>query len=281
MKSVLLLRSFLLSLCFFVGACSVSKDLFEKGVKLEAAGLYKESAVLYQKSLQSDPTNVEASIALKRVYTKILDEKLDASVDMMNQANYKKSVSLYHDAVEIVKEGKKVNVFLDIPSENKQYYQKAKKFHSQSILKRAKEKLDREEFSQAQPLIAEYTKLNPSDKEAKELYDYAHKEPVYRAAIEAMDASDFRSAYVKFSKISSYKDASDLAAFSKEKGSFTMVFLPIENYSSVPRAGKTLLTHIKSDILNDKGAFVKMETPKSSGNYKDSDYLSKLYALGY
>ena len=278
MRSIVIASLF--SLFLFFGGCSASKELFEKGVKLESAGLYKESAVLYQKALQSDPTNIDASIALKRVSSKILDEKLEASIDMLNQANYEKSVSLYHEAIEIVKESKKVNVFLEIPSENKRYYQKAKKFHSQAILKEAKEKLDRESFSQAQPLIAEYTKLNPSDKEAKALYDYAYNEPVYRAGIEAMDASDFREAYTKFSKIKTYKDVPDLLTFSKEKGSFAVVFLPIDNFAPVPRAGKTLLTQIKSQILNDKSAFIKIREPDPAGDYKNATYLSKLSALG-
>ena len=265
-----------LALC---SGCSVSKELFEKGQKLETSGLYKESATLYHQSLQKDPTNVDASIALKRVYSKILDDNLASAADMLNKSDYEKAVYLYSESSDIVKNAKNVNVFLNIPPDSKRKFSKAKKLYTQSLYGKARKKADREAFDEAQVLLKEILKFAPANIEAKKLEAHVRQEPRYRKAVGYMESSEFRRAYAIFNAIKSYKDASDLADFCKEKASFSMVLLPIEDRSFLPEAGKTLRTHLKKGMLTDKKSFIKMVEFDPKANYKDPKYLSRLHAL--
>lgn len=261
-------------------ACNPSQELYENGLKLEQNGLYKESADFYLRSVKAKRDNIDANIALKRVATRIIDENLEEAYGYLEQGEYKSSVYSHVAAQKWVEKCASVNVSIEIPDENKEYYEQARKEYVSVLTKEGNNLLDQERFDEANKKFSEIVTLDPDNADAKELQTYARDEPVYKKGQAAIDNEKYREAYYTFGSILNYRDSKDLQFLAKEKGSYQVMLMSFENNSNLPGVHDQIKTKIQETLSRSGDPFLKIVSPDRSMNIYSSDFITRAEAIG-
>lgn len=242
---------FLILSFFFLAACSGTKQYSNKAKKLDQAGLTEEAAQFYYESLLRKRTNVDAKIGLKKTGQVVLDNQLANFYKSHSTEDHKRAVYSYMEAQAYFTKVKNVGVNLEFPTHYESSFNESKEIYLSSRYEEALIALENEDFATAEAIIREIILIDDSYGDIKDMKVLAIAEPAYRKGKQLMIQKKYRQAYYSFDGIilqfGSYKDASELREFCREKGAYTVAFLPFENTS-----GKSGLEHaIAAQIIND------------------------------
>lgn len=259
------ITSFLLIALFALGlsACSGSKSYFKKGQNLEKSGLSVEAANFYIEALKRKRTNDDAMIALKNLGQKVLDEKYGTFYKNYTDDRYKEAVYAYIDAEEFKSKVSAVGVQLNSAPYYKDYYEEARDNYINELYAKAQKNLDEEAFINAEQLLNEIKRLDPSYKNVSALSDFAFLEPKYRQALRAYDVADFRKAYTLFKEINNrvsegYKESHDYEELALESAQYAIGILPAENKSNVKGFEEGITGSVIREIQALNDPFIKL-----------------------
>jgi hypothetical protein len=253
-KVTIMIRiSTLLFLCsfLFLAGCSGSKQYAKKAKKLDQAGLTEEAAQFYYESLMRKRTNVDAKIGLKKTGQMVLDNQLAVYYKSHSTDDHKRAVYSYMEAQAYFNKVKSVGVNLEFPTHYESSFSESKEIYLSARYEEAVVALENEDFATAETIIREIILIDDSFGDIKDMKVLAVAEPAYRKGKQLMNQKKYRQAYYSFhgiiTQFTTYKDAVALREFCREKGSYTVAFLPFENTS-----GKSGLEHaIAAQIINE------------------------------
>ncbi len=241
----------ILTLALGIVACSGSKAFYKKGKKLEKAGLTTEAASFYIESLKRKRSNEDAIISLKKIGQEVLDDELSEFYKLYTAERYRDAVYTYIDAESFKSRVEGVGVQLDAPTYYRDYYEESRNIYIAELYDKANTHLESEDFGDAEIILSEIKKLDPSYKDVNKLSDFAFVEPKYRQALNHYDHERYRQAYLLFREINErvggYKESAAYAELALESAQFPIGILPIENKSGV----RNLESGISASIIRD------------------------------
>ena len=260
MKQVLPI--FLILAFFVLAGCSGSKSYYKKGQRLEESGLQTEAANFYIESLKRNKSNEKAIIALKKAGQQVLDERFSSFYKNYTDERYRDAVYAYQDAQTFKSKVEAVGVSLNEPVYYQDYYVEARNIYIAELYDRAQEFLEREAFADAENMLKEIKRLDPTYKDVNALSDFAFVEPKYRQALHEYDVSNFRKAYLIFKEINDrtggYKESLDYASLALESAQFPIGLLPIENKTRYRNLESGISGSIIRDIQALNDPFIKI-----------------------
>ncbi len=212
-----------------LAACTGSKSYYKKGLRLDEAGMVDEAAKFYLISLEKNAGNVDAKIALKKAGQRVLDDMWADFYTAYTAGEYKKTVYNFHKAKSYFD---KITKYLkmEMPDNYQEYYEESKGIYVEDQYNTALAHFDDEQFSKANELFNEIDRLEPGFANVEVLKAHSKAEPLYRKAMDQMNAGSYRKAYFGFSKVDNvvkgYKDALDLKKEALDKASFTIAIFP-------------------------------------------------------
>ena len=256
MKTII--KSIFLILLGIIFSCSASKRLYEKGLKLESEGMYKEASNFYYESLKKDIKNIDAAIALKKVGFRIYQDYMDELSEANKREFHKDAVYAYLNAEEFRQKLSSVNVNISKDKVGEMNYKESKEKYSEILIEKSNNLLAEEKFKEAEVHLNELVKLNPENQNIQEMRAMAYSEPIYREGLKNMESDQNRKAYYNFSKITNYKDSKELQKLSQEKATFKIAIIPIVNNTPNKNVSNKLYGYIFKDILNKKNPFLQL-----------------------
>ena len=245
-----------------IAGCSGSKSYYTKGQRLEDSGLRTEAANFYIEALRRKKTNEKAIIALKKTGQQVLDEYFSGFYQSYTDERYREAVYSYLDAQTFIGKVKAVGVALNEPPYYRDYYDEARNIYIAEIYDRAQAFLSREAFGEAESLLEEIKRLDPTYKDVNALSDFAFVEPKYRQALHEYDINNFRKAYLIFKEINDrtggYKESRDYATLALESAQYPIGLLPIENKTNYRNLESGISGSIIRDIQALNDPFIKI-----------------------
>ena len=252
---------FHVSLTIVLAACSGTNGLYKKGLKLENAGLQQEAIEYYISALSRKPTNVEAKIKLKQTGQKALDNILSDFYQGHSVDDDKRAVEAFQNAEQFHKRVQLAGVELEIPELYFEMFEESKSRLLGQLYQEAQLSLNQRNYSEAHKKLSDIKKLNPSYKDATELYSIAEKEPLYQNALASYDLGEYRKAYKIFTEINAtgyYKESKDLASICLENGKYTVALMPIEGQGKERDAAEAITAAIVKSVLNGNNPFIRL-----------------------
>ncbi|HMU13899.1 MAG: hypothetical protein JST41_14385 [Bacteroidetes bacterium] len=232
-----------------LAACSGSKSMAKKGMKLEAGGLYAEAADMYLQSLIRNRNNVEARIGLKKTGQLLLNDKLGAFFRSFAAGDSKEeAVNAYLSAKSYADRAGQYGVVLDIPSNYTTDFNDVKGRYLVEQYQRGQELLAAKDYKGAEAVFAKITALDPAFKDSGTLKNVAYLEPLYQSGKDALAQGHYRKAYADLDKVTSkdaaYKDATALKDEAVTKGRYAIAVLPFSGArkSEAARAQALVMT---------------------------------------
>ena len=256
-STLILLVSFL-----FLSGCSGSKSFSNKAKKLDEAGLTEEAAQFYYEALLRKRTNVDAKIGLKKTGQTVLDNQLANFYKSYSAEDHKRAVYSYMEAQAYFNKVKNVGVNLEFPTHYESSFNESKEIYLSARYEEALIALENEDFASAEAIIREIILIDDSYGDIKDLKVLAIAEPAYRKGKQLMNQRKYRQAYYAFDGIivqfGTYKDAASLREFCREKGAYTVAFLPFENTSGKSGLENAIAAQIINDLLSLNDPFLRI-----------------------
>ena len=249
---------FLLTLVFFLSACSGSKAYYKRGEKLRLAGMEKEATDYYFIAVQRNTNNIDAKIALKTYGQKLSDELYQKFYVAHGLGKHADAVHLYREAEAF---DKKVSPFvtLEKPPYYEDYYKESKTIFLNEQYLKSTALVDDGEFEKAKPLLQEIVDIEPTYMDASSLLLYSDLEPRYQKGISEFESKNYIAAYEIFQKITSksanYKESKYYKQKCLENGRVTLAMLPVASQSNA-KVAEVLYTAIENAIISTKDPFL-------------------------
>ncbi len=234
-----------------------AKRYAKKAAKFEEAGLYKDAAELYYKSVERNRTKVEPKLGLRKNGQLVLNDLL---VDF--EADYKRDETesaVYSSRVakEYYEKLKVVGVDLSFPEKYNGFYDDVKNSFLSQKYTQGLEKINRKEYDKAETIFKEIVEVSPNYKDAKKQLEIAVYEPIYQKANKLYYAGKPRSAYGLFDKITKetngYKDSQSLKDRAKEDATINILIEPLRVYDNAQSFNSNAVKEKISQAINDKG----------------------------
>ena len=240
---------------FFV-SCSGINKMTKMAFTFEQEGMYKQASEYYINALNIKRNHIDASIGLKRTSQKVLDVYLEDFFKVHTSNDYKNAVYTYLKAIDWKNKISRYNISLNTPDYYLSYYNEDLEHYLNHLYEKAQISLDKEDFYSAKSTLSEIINLNPNFKDAKSLKEFAHLEPIYRSANDAIESGEYRKAYYLFKQTTSYKDSDELLEYSLEKAQFPIAVMPFENGSTTLNAHKAFQAQFTQTFIQNKNPFI-------------------------
>ncbi len=261
-------KFFVLLLLF--SACNLSKEYYEKGQKLEQAGMLAEAKDYYFKSLREDKDNIDARIALKKVGFRIISENMQDMKDQYSNQQYKDAIKIYHKTLDFVTKSKSNGIDLSIDDRHATLYKDVVQNYCNELVGKADKFMGQEEYSKARELYAEILQFKPDNNEVREKFNFCEKEPIYKRAVSYLDEEKYRKAYYEFDQIDDYRDARDLKKLAQKKATRVIAFVQMDyNYDR----NVLYLEKLQNKLLTHKDPFVKFVISDKPLNFRSTEEL--------
>ncbi len=251
-------------LIFSITSCA-SKRYAKQARKLDEAGLFREAAEKYYKSLVSNDKNIDALTGLQRSGQLVLQEKLDLFKTYYQNSSIKEAVYAFIDADSYYQKINSAGVKLIFQQDFTVYYKEVKEKYLSKRYAEGLQALDVEEFVPAESILKEIIYIDPNYKDSKTQWITAHYEPIYRKSNEFMQNNLNRKAYYSFNEITmgvgTYKDAVNLRLNTLNLATITIAIAPIYYpYAAYNTLAQTLKSKISNEINAIKSPFYQLIT---------------------
>ncbi|BAV95304.1 hypothetical protein JBKA6_1291 [Ichthyobacterium seriolicida] len=221
----------LLPVVLLLFSCNASKALFEKGQKLEQAGMHQEAVELYLKSLKEDNYNIDARIALKKTGLKAIAQHSKRIKDYYSEYDYKNVVNTSKTAKKLIEKSNEYKVNLEIDEETLGIIEYSNEKYIDKLFKEAQQLLIDKQFTLAEDLYKEILSVDENNAEATEKLNFSKKEPIYLSALEFLEKNKNKKAYYLFEEIGNYRDASKLKELAKKRATFKIFLASVNTMS--------------------------------------------------
>lgn len=240
-------------------SCASSNSYYKKGQKLQQAGLAQEAADFYFISVQKNPNNVNAKIALKQSG----QDQLNGMYQKFYTAH---GLEKHADAVRTYREAKayqeKISTYvnLEAPPYYEEYFNESKDVFLRTQYAKASSLIEKSEYEEAQPMLQEIVEIDPNYEDAAELLLYADLEPRYKKAIQEFEAEQYIKAHEIFEKIlrisSNYKEARYYRDKCIEKGRITVAMLPVGTDAGQEKHAEVMYSSTLGQLLKERDPFL-------------------------
>ncbi|MBN2165846.1 MAG: hypothetical protein JW717_06170 [Marinilabiliaceae bacterium] len=207
-----------------------SKKFAKQANKYAQAGLYKDAAEMYYKSVAANNNNIDAKMGLQRSGQLLLQEKIDAFKTNYDNNAIKEAVYSFIDADSYYNKVKMVGVALIFPEEHRVYYNEVKEKYLGKRYESAMQALDIEDFASSEQVFNEILSIDPTYKDSKANWTIAKFEPLYRQGINEFNSKRFRTSYYSFDNILKgtgvYKESNIYKNKSLENALITIAIAP-------------------------------------------------------
>lgn len=233
-----------------------AKRYAKKAAKFEEAGLYKDAAGLYYKSVERNRTKVEPKLGLRKNGQLVLNDLL---VDF--EADYKRdetesAVYSYRTAKKYYDKLKVVGVDLSFPEKYNEFYNDVKNSFLAQKYTDGLEKINRKEYDKAARIFREVVEISPNYKDVQKQLKIAVYEPIYQQANKLYYSGKPRSAYQLFDKItretSGYKDAQSMKDRAREDAVMNILITQIRVLANSHSFSTTATEEKISQAINDQ-----------------------------
>jgi tetratricopeptide (TPR) repeat protein len=243
-------------------ACTGSKKMAKKGLKLDDAGLYAEAAGLYFESLRRNRTNVDAKIGLKKTGQRLLNDQLSDFFKASNTGQKALAVDTYNEAVEYANRVKSLGVILDIPDHYQTDYEEVKSSYLLDLYEEGQNFMAQENYKEAERVFARIGELEPEFKDASSLQSVAYLEPLYKTGKAALQAGHFRKAYNDLQKVidrdPAYKDAFALREDAISKGRYAIAIPAFSDKANNRDVTSKVSLYALNEMANMNDPFIKI-----------------------
>jgi hypothetical protein len=240
-----------------------SKKFAKQANKYAEAGLYRDAAQMYYRSVVANNKNIEAKLGLQRTGQLVLQEKLAAFKTHYDNNAVKEAVYAYIDANSYYDQVKSVGIMLVFPPENNVYYDEVKEKYLHGRYAEGLQTLDVEDFPSAEQIFAEILKIDATYKDSKTHFTTAKYEPQYRRGIEQFNNGLYRTSYYTYNNIiagtGNYKDAIDKRSEALSKALITINVVPFQmSHPSLASNTQILRTKSIGELSQLKSPFYKV-----------------------
>ena len=257
-----MLKYLSLLLTILIFGCSGSKKLIKKGAVLEHDKQYVEASNFYFEALNKKSSNVDATIALKRVGKKVLNQYLNDFYKEEAMGNTKTAVYAYLKASDYQKKLNQYKVYEDIPGHYLDKYQTVKETYLKNLYTEGENLMEELSYKNAENNFIEILKFDAAYKNAKSLRDISYAEPLFIKAKQQADEEGYRNAYNNFElvlkRIPNYKDAKESKAQALELGRHTFLIFAFENATTKPNIETKISSHISNKLSNLNDPFLRL-----------------------
>tara|TARA_B100000795_G_scaffold193603_1_gene147891 strand:+ start:1735 stop:3087 length:1353 start_codon:yes stop_codon:yes gene_type:complete len=257
-----MLKYLSLLLTILIIGCSGSKNMLKKGTILEHNKQYIEASNFYFESLNRKSTNVDATIALKRVGKIVLNQYLNEFYKEDAMGNTKSAVYAYLKASEYQKKLNKFKVYESIPDHQLEKYRSVKETYLQNLYEEGQNLMEELSYKNAENNFIEVLKFDSEYKDAKNLKDIAYVEPIFIKAKQQLEDENYRDAYNNFElvlkRIPNYKDAKESKAEALELGRHTFLIFTFENASNKQHIETKISNYISNELSNLNDSFLRL-----------------------
>jgi tetratricopeptide (TPR) repeat protein len=248
-------------------SCSGSKKMLKKGTALENANQYNAASDYYFEALDRKKTNVDATIALKRVGSKVLNNYLNEFYKEESFGNPKKAVYSYLEAEKFQKKLSKYTIFEEIPSHYTEKYNTIKESYLISLYEEGAKFIEEENYTAAEVNFIEILKFDPKYKDVKDLRDFSYVEPKYIEAKNQLESENYRAAYNSFDlvlkRIPNYKDAKEAKEEALELGMHTFLLFSFENTTQKKHIESKISSYVSNNLSNLNDPFLRLVDRKN------------------
>lgn len=245
-----------------LSSCNSPKALYKKGVKMENAGLNKEAADYFYKSLLKNPAFEESRQGLYRTGNQVLNNELSAFFQQSQMGQKKEAINTYLRAKSFKDKLATVSVELSISPQYMVDFENLKTAYLTEQYEIGLGYLDSENYAAAEAIFKEIGRLEPNYKDSKKLEKIAYTEPFYKKGKTALSNQNFRTAYYAFDEViltdPDYKDAQDLRNEALDKGLVTLGLIGFENGTNKTNANKKAEAFILNALSNSNDPFLKV-----------------------
>jgi tetratricopeptide (TPR) repeat protein len=252
--------SLLLTILIF--GCSGSKNMLKKGTVLEHDKQYVEASNFYFEALNRKSSNVEATIALKRVGKKVLNESLNDFYKEEAMGNTKNAVYAYLKASDYQKKLNKYKVYEKISDPYSEKYESVKETYLQNLYEEGENLMEELSFKNAENKFIEILKFDKEYKEAKTLRDISYTEPLFIKGKQQLEEESYRNAYTNFElvleRIPNYKDAKASRIEALELGRQTFLIFTFENATNKQHIETKISSYITNELSNLNDPFLRL-----------------------
>lgn len=253
---------FILLLILVAGQACVSKRLAKQAQKQEDAGLYEMAADNYLRSLNANKKNIDAATGLRRTAQITLNSRIEMVTQAYLSGDDRETVQRYLEAVSYQEKIRNAGITLSIPQQALTYYEEARPRFLEGMFEEARLLLEEESFSQAESILSEIARIDPSYRDISQYMRISRSEPLYRQGIEQYNTGFYRKAYNTFNNLLSehgaYKDASVLREDALKKGMITIAIADFANTTRERNVHGLLKTKIVTEITSLKNPFLKV-----------------------
>ena len=245
-----------------VAGCA-SKKFAKQADKYAEAGMYKNAAEMYYKSVAANKKNIDAKMGLQRTGQLLLQDKFETFKTHYKNNAVKEAVYAYIEADNYYNKVKSVGVNLIYPAENKVYWEEVKEKYLDQRYSEGMQALDAEEFATSESIFSEILSIDPSYKDSKTHWITSKYEPIYRRGIDELNSDFFRKAYYSFDDIikgtGTYKNTLELKNEALDKAMITIAIAPFYiNYSTYYQTSQSLQNSIIKGINQINSPFYKI-----------------------
>ena len=257
-------RLFILIVTVLVVASCASKRYARKAEEFEKAGLYKDAAEYYYKSVSKNEKNVEAKLGLRENGQKVLEEKLSAFNTAHKNSNHKRAVYAYRDANGYYRKVKGVGVDLSMPGRYNEYYEESEKVYLDNRYAEGVNEMERDNYDKAYQIFNEMKSIDPSYKDVNEHLRVARYQPLYEKGNDQLENGLYRSAYHTFDQViegaGNYKQAIDLRSEALDEATIHILVPGFYSLNFRNRNDEATLTQKLRGTLNKlNNPFIKVK----------------------
>jgi tetratricopeptide (TPR) repeat protein len=261
-NNYLSLLLFLVISGFLVG-CSGSNAAFKRGERLATAGFHNEAAEFFMRSVAANRTNVEARQALQRSGQLTLEKMFDGMFVAHASEKHKEVVNIWQDADRYRQRVSRHGVELEMPARFETMFLDSKDIHLNELFLEGENHMAEENFTAAERVFREISKLEPDFKNVGELKNVAIVEPRYREGVLLFDRGRYREAYGHFKvvqeKSPNYKDTKRFIEDCLVFGQFPVIVEPFENAASDDKnVGNRISALITNALAGKNDPFIKV-----------------------
>ena len=261
-----LFRSFtlILTTCSLIvlSSCSGSKAFVKRGIKMEEVGMMSQAANFYFTAVSKDPYNTDGLAGLQRAGQWVLNDHLARFDEARLAGNRAVAVAAFEKAKTYQTKVERLGIGLLILGDTEAAYNRVKNDHLEEVYEEALAHLEAEKFSEALMAFDEVFGLEADYRDSRSLADIAFCEPLYRNGLNALENSQWRSAYADFnacvSRDDNFKDAKMLRDESLEKGQYGIALVNFENGSNRTGMENKLKSYVEQALSKSQDPFLHL-----------------------
>jgi len=257
-----MLKYLSLLIVILIIGCSGSKKMLKKGIELEHDKQYVAASNYYFEALNRKSSNVEATIALKRVGKKVLNQYLNDFYQEEAMGNTKSAVYAYLKASDYQKKLNQFKIYEKIPNHYNEKYESVKSTYLQDLYAEGENLMEESIYKDAEKKFTEILKFDKAYKNAKSLRDIAYVEPIFIKANKQLEEESYRNAYNNYelvlNRISNYKDAKESKEQALELGRHTFLIFTFQNATNKQNIESKISSYISNGLSNLNDPFLRL-----------------------